>query len=91
MANIVITKETNRFKVTSNDVSTGWLYDYVWPDDIEHVQRNGAVVLSFRDERHDWELSPDGADGTWQVDTVDSVTITTLDGLAAAIANMKGA
>lgn len=90
MANIVITKETNRFKVTSNDVNTGWLYDYVWADDIEHVQRNGAVVLSFRDERHDWELSHDGADNTWKVDTIDGVPITSLDILATEIANMKG-
>ena len=90
MANIVITKATTRFKVTSNDVATGWDYDYVWPEDIEHVQRNGLVVLSFRDERPDWELSHDGADNTWEVDTIDGVTITGLDVLATEIANMKG-
>lgn len=90
MANIVITTDGARFKVTSNNVDTGFDYDYVWPEDIEHVQKNGCVVLSFHDERFDWEFSIDGNNGTWEIDSISGSEMTTLDILATAIANMKG-
>jgi len=90
MANLVITVDGNRFKVTSNDVYTGWDIDYIWSQDIEHVTQNGTVVLSFHDERDPFEMTHDGSDGTWEVDSINGTTITSNSQLATLIANLKG-
>jgi len=90
MANLVISVDGNRFKVTSNDIDTGWDIDYIWPIDIEHVTANGVVVLSFHDERYPWEMTHDGSDYTWEVDSVNGTNITSNTQLATLIADLKG-
>ena len=90
MAKLVIIADGARFKVTSNTVDTGWDVDYVWPVDIEHVTQNGTVILSFHDSRDPWELTFDGSDGTWEVDSVLATDMLTNAQLAEAIADMKG-
>ena len=91
MANIVITAVggTTRHKVTSNDVDTGWDYQFIWTDSIIDFHVNGVVHLTLA-TGVEWELTLDGSDGTWQVDTVLGVTPANLDALATAIADLKG-
>ena len=90
MANLVIAVDGARFKVTSNDIDTGWDIDFIWPQDIEHVTQNGRVVLSFHDERHPWEMSYDGGDYTWKIDSVSGTPVTDNTQLAILIADLKG-
>lgn len=91
MANIVITKPEgkNYFKFVSNDVDTGWNNDRVWPEHIYDVHDNGVVYLHF-DDGEEWELTVDGDDGSWQVDSVQGVIPENNEHLADLIADLKG-
>jgi hypothetical protein len=91
MANIVITKVEGkeRWLVESNNVETGWDCDFIWADQIDDVRKNGSVFVHFH-KGEDWELTHNGNDGTWAVDSVDGVSITNNDQLATAIADIKG-
>ena len=46
--------------------------------------------MHFHDERIPWELTHNGADNTWEVDSINGDDITNNADLAEAIANMKG-
>lgn len=92
MANLVFSPISgkNRWVVESNDVETGWDCDFIWPDQIDDVRLINGVVLVHFHKGEDWELTHNGADGTWRVDEVNGVSITNNDDLAEAIADIKG-
>jgi len=79
----------NYFKVECHDADFDWDYDFIWPENIRDVKKNGAVELIFQDGTI-WELTIDGADGTIEVDSILGVTPTDKDHLATLIANLKG-
>ena len=90
MANIVITVDTSlkKYKVNSNAVNTspdgvsgGWDEMFIHMQDIDYVHKNGSVVVHFNGVMHDWEITHDGANSTWEVDSIRGTTITTLDEL----------
>ena len=91
MANLIITEVVGKsyYKVESNDTEFEWDYDFIWPDQIYDVHKNGAVELRFANGKV-WELTIDGADGTIEVDSVETITPTDNDHLATLIANLKG-
>jgi len=92
MANIIITQDGEGYRVESNDVNskTGWDIHYVWPQDIKSVQRNGLIEFSFKDDRIPWEVSHDGYQNTWKIDSVLGVVPDDLDHLVGLLANLKG-
>lgn len=93
MANIVIEEVSgkNYYKVISNDMPTGWVYDFIWTDQIYDVHKNGIVYLHFVDGV-EWELTynKDDTTGVWIVDSVLGTVPTDNDHLASLIANLKG-
>lgn len=92
MANIVIeaVSAKNKFKVTSNAVDTGWTTCFFWPEDIFHVHlETDCIELRWQNGTL-WEMSFDGKNGTWNVDTVTTTTITSNAQLADLLSNIRG-
>ena len=91
MAYLVITAVPSKtyFKVASNDTEFTWEYDFIWPEQISDVHKNGSVELKFINGEV-WELTTDGSDSTIRVDTIIGSTPTDNDHLATLIANLKG-
>lgn len=84
MANLVITAEGAGYKVTSNDVDTGWDDYLLLPGDIVEVHINGSVIVVLDDGKQ-WELTLIGTDGEWKVDTVLGETPGTISALSTMI------
>lgn len=91
METITITQVAGKshYKIVSNKVQFLWDYRFLWPVQIEDVQKNGSVVLSlYNGDR--WDLTFDGSEDTIKVASVLTTVPTDNDNLATLIANLKG-
>jgi hypothetical protein len=95
MANIVITAEGSGYKLTSNDVETGWHTEYIAPSDIAEVKRCidaensvDAICVTLSNGVV-WELVKTGGNGEWAVDSVLGVVPADIDELGLLFSELK--
>lgn len=93
MPNIIITAVAtkNYHKLDYGDYSTvtGIDYRFFWSEDIFFVDVDGHVAVTMKNGDV-WQLSFDGSDGTFQVDSVIGAIPSDNDDLADSLANLKG-
>ncbi len=92
MANLTITSVPGKSKIlmTSNNVDAGWDTCYFWKEDIFHIHEEGNHVELKWINGETRDMSFDGAEGTWKVDSVLGTTITGNTQLASLLSDIRG-
>ncbi len=95
MANIIIESVLSKryYKINFNDYSStlGIETRFFWPENLEFIDIDGHVTVSFNSKDQDMFLSfEEGLDKVLIVDLVDLVAPTDNNHLATLIADLKG-